>query len=133
MKFTSVISFCLLLLLFGCGQSPQPRDPVGVIQAEIQAINRGQADVAAGYFAENGQIISAWGQPTGKDKVKSFISTTLIKLKSHAEVNALASDGSKVTGTITWSTPYEKFPPFGLKAVVQDGKIASIEWGTAAK
>ena len=135
MKSARLVFVCLFLLplLLGCGNAQKPRDPVGVIQEEIKAINNAHADSAAGYFSDEGQIVCAWGQPKGKDKVKSFIATTLIKMKSHAELVDLMADGVNVTGTIVWSNPYEKFPPFALKAIVQDGKISRIEWGTSSK
>ena len=86
MKLPMVLA-CICLVFVGCASAATPHDPVGVVRAEIDAINKGQSDTAANLFASDGQLIVAGGQPKGRTNIRAFIIGGLIKLKTHAEIN----------------------------------------------
>lgn len=123
---------CLLLFANGCAPAP-PSDPVGVVKAEVQAVNKGQVDLAVSYFSDDAQVISAIGQPQGKAKIKAYL-TNLVAMKEHDEVVDLAVDGANVTGNLKISDTALAAPTnVMLKAVVQNGKITMLETGSKAQ
>jgi ketosteroid isomerase-like protein len=102
------------------------------VKAEIEAINKGQVDVASSYFSDDAQMVTSIGQPKGKEKIRTFV-INLIQMKEHDDIANLAVDGTNVTGRMTLTNTALQATPVSLKAVVQDGKIVSWEEGSAAK
>jgi ketosteroid isomerase-like protein len=102
------------------------------VKAEIEAVNKGQVDVASSYFSDDAQIVTSIGQPKGKEKIRAFV-FNLVQMKEHDEIVDLAADGTSVTGRMTLTDTALKAVPVNLKAVVEDGKIVSWEEGSAAK
>jgi ketosteroid isomerase-like protein len=113
------------------------------VKAEIEAVNKGQADIASSYFSDDAQIITSLGQPKGRAKIWTFM-FNLIGMKEHDSIIELAADGANVTGKMaitnaelqnnskeTWGKVI--LMPVTLKAIVQDGRIISWEVGSAAK
>jgi len=143
MKLSLILIGCLLLLLLGCSPAVKLNDPVGVVKAEIEAVNRGQNEVASSYFSDEAQIITSFGQPKGKEKIRAFM-FNLVRMKERDNIIDLTADGSNVTGKMTITNTalrdnsmatYGKDTPMpvNLKAVVEDAKIVSWEEGSAAK
>ena len=133
MKSKSLLPLCFLVLLFGCRQATQPHDPVGVVKAQIDALNKGQIDVATGYFSDDAQIVAPLGQPKGKEKIRAFI-LNQTKVKEHLEIIDMAADGANVAGTIIVKDTLTAKPiRENLKAIVQNGKITDWEVGTKAQ
>jgi ketosteroid isomerase-like protein len=136
MKQLLILTACLIPLLFGCSPAVPPHEPTAVVRALITAVNRGQVDVASSYFSDDAQIITAFGQPKGKAKIRNFMANE-IAMKEHDDIIDLAADGANVTGTMKilnkalQDNSKETFGkkadpvPLTLKAVVQDGKITS--------
>jgi hypothetical protein len=137
-----LILFACLAILLGCSPSVPPHDPLAVVKAEIAAVNAGHTDTAASLFADDAQIVTGFGQPSGKEKIHSFL-YNLIKLKEHDDIVLLTSDGANVTGNLKiWNQNVgnneadiqsKASLDVTLKAVVQDGKIVSWEMGSPAK
>ena len=133
MKSRLLVSFSLIVLISGCGQAPRPQDPIGVIRAQIEAVNKGQAEIAASFFSDDAQIVAPIGQAKGKEKIRAFM-MNLIKVKEHEEIIDLAVDGTNVTGTIDIKDTLVAKPiRMTLKAKVLNGKITDWEIGTKAK
>jgi hypothetical protein len=140
MKKFMVLMILPCLMLIACGTSVQPSDPVSVIRAEINSINKAQVDVATNLFSDDGQFVTGFGQPKGKDRIKNYIFGGLVKLKSHADIIELTANGFEVSGTIKLTNVAlidmykgKQIPLFSVKATVQNGKIQYMEWGTASK
>ena len=132
MKLSLILIGCLLLVLLGCSPAVRPHDPVGVVKAEIEAVNKGQVDTATSYFSDDAQIVTSIGQPKGKEKIRAFV-FNLVQMKEHDDIVNLASDGTNVTGRMTLTDTALQAVPVNLKAVVQRGKIVSWEEGSATK
>ena len=128
-----------LLLLASCAPTLQSTDPVSVTKALFIAINQGKAEKAANFFAKDGELITAFGQPQGAAKIQSFFKVTVIPLKTKVEIKELKADGVNVTGTFAMTNnntgnnseknPGEKVPIMKLSGIVQDGKITTMTWG----
>ena len=132
------ICSCLLLALMACGAASQPRSPEAVVRAAIEAIDKGQGEKAAGLFAEDSELVTAFGQPKGKQEIRDFIVVNVVKMKTRAKSKDLQSNGETVTGTfaLTNAALVDEFapkpvPPFFLKALIQGGKIKYMEWSTS--
>jgi limonene-1,2-epoxide hydrolase len=133
MKLKPLLPLCIIVLLFGCGKAVPPRDPVGVVKAQIDAIDKAQIDVATDYFSEDAGIIAPLGQPKGKEKIRAFM-LNLTKVKEHIQIIDLAADGANVTGTIDVKDTLTTIPiRMNLKATVLNGKITNWEVGTKAQ
>ena len=138
MKLRKLSIFMFLALLIGCVPSAKQKEPGSVIRAFFDALNKGQTTVATDYFASDGQIITGAGQPKGKDKVAAYL-IGRFKQKEHTDIMELTVNGSFVAGTLNvTNTTLEsiygkgKIPLMSLKAEVEDGKIVTLEIGTAA-
>jgi ketosteroid isomerase-like protein len=126
-----VTTTMLLLLLTSCAQAPQATDPVSVTKALFTAINQGKADVAAGYFAEDAELVTGFGQPTGLTKIRDFMKLTVVPMKTRVEVKEVTADGTAVTGVFTMKNNtdvYRNATPMQVIGVVQNGKITSMTW-----
>jgi hypothetical protein len=129
-----------LLLLASCAPIPEATDAVSVTKALFTAINQGKAEAAANFFAKDGELITAFGQPQGAVKIHNFFKVTVIPLKTKVEIKDLKVDGENVTGTFAMTNnntgnnsatnPGEKVPLMKLSSVVQEGKIKSMTWTT---
>ena len=120
----------LSLAEIGCAASAPPKDPVAVTKAMFAAINNGKAETAANYFAEDAELITGFGQPTGHAKIKSFFQLTVIPLKTHIEVSELNGSAENVNGIFLMKSINEFREPISMKVigVVVDGKIKSMTW-----
>jgi len=120
----------LLLTETGCESSAPPKDPAAVTKAMFTAINNGKAETAANFFAEDAELITGFGQPTGLSKIKSFFKLTVIPLKTHIEISELNSSAGNVTGIFIMKSTNEFREPTSMKVigVVIDGKIKSMTW-----
>jgi hypothetical protein len=133
MKAKLLVSFSLIVLISGCGHAPRAQDPIGVIRAQIEAVNKGRAEIAASLFSDDAQIVAPIGQAKGKEKIRAFM-MNLVKVKEHEEIIDLAVDGTNVTGTVEIKDTLVTKPiRMTLKANVVNGKIAVWEIGTKAK
>ena len=132
MKLKPLLPLCILVLLFGCAKAPQPLDPVGVVKAQTDAINKVQIDVATAYFSNEAIIIAPLGQPKGKEKIHVFM-LNLTEVKEHIEIIDLTTDGTNVTGTIDVKNALVAKPVrMNLKPIVLNGRITNWEVGTKA-
>jgi hypothetical protein len=132
MELSLILIGCLLLVLLGCSAAVRPHDPVGVVKAEIEVVDKGQVDVASSYFSDDAQIVTAWGQQKAREKIRAFM-FNLVQMKEHDDIINLVADGTNVTGRMTLADTALKDTPVNLKAVVEDGKITRWEEGSAAK
>ena len=136
--FTLRIGGLLLTILIGCAPSQQATDPSSVTKALFTAINQGKADAAANCFAKDGEL-TAYGQKYSGQKLRDFITKSLISLGTNIETQELNVDGVKLNGTIrvtnSWLKPQfpQGIPPFSVVVVVQDGKIKSMSWEVIRK
>lgn len=119
-----------LRVLTACTPSKPVTDPVAVTKAVFAAINNKQAETAAGYFAEDAQITTAFGQPAGITKILGFLKTTVIPYKMHLEIADISASGDNVTGTFTLKDIAGNQTPTNMQvlAVVTNGKIESMTW-----
>ena len=131
--FTILLVTVLLQTIVACKPAGTVTDSISVIKAMFNAINKKQAETAANFFSEDGQLTTGFGQPTGIKKIRDFLQTSWIPLKSHFELKEInASDGT-VTGIFTLQNTSDLFhnpTPMQLIAVVQNGKIKSMTWTT---
>jgi hypothetical protein len=122
-----------VLLLIGCAPAPQATDPASIAKGLFDAINNGRAEAAANYFARDGELITAVGQPKGAEKILFFLKMTLVPLKARVEMKEVKADGENVTGRFTFaSTNLGKDAPIPMKlsGVVQAGKIKTMTWSS---
>jgi hypothetical protein len=127
-----VVSVALLLATAACA-SRSPTDPVEVMRALFDQVNRGRAKAATGLFAEGAQIITGFGQPKGQAKILFFFEKTVVPLKTILKVEDLSADGENVVGLFTLQSisPQFKSPvPMQVVAIVRDGKIQSMTWSS---
>jgi hypothetical protein len=130
------VQVCFVVSLFSlvfmaCGQGALVTDPVAVTRAMFDAVNRGQSEKAAGYFSADAEIVTGFGQPTGSRKIEAFFKTTVIPMKTHAEIKDLKADGVNVTGVFLMKSSSDEFKnatPMKIIAVVLNGKISSMTW-----
>jgi hypothetical protein len=128
-----LIAGLLLTILIGCTPSPQATDPISVTKAFFTAINQGKAEAAASCFAKDGEL-TAYGQKYSGQKLREFLTKSLISFGTRIETQKLSVDGVKIDGTIrvtnSWLKPQfpKGIPPFSVEGIVQDGKITSMWW-----
>jgi hypothetical protein len=131
-----LLAALLSLTLIACAPTPQATDPASVTKALFNAINQGKAEAAANCFADDGQLIWAFGQPKGTKKLHDYIQNTLIPMKTKLTIITLTADGENATGVFsianrdTQSQFPNGAPPLKLDAVVQSGKIKTMTWST---
>ncbi|HVO39078.1 MAG TPA: nuclear transport factor 2 family protein [Spirochaetia bacterium] len=131
-----LLSMCAAALLLGvasCAPKAVPTDPASVVRAVFEAINQGHGETAASFFAPDAQWITAIGQPSGSQKILSWIRDGWIPLKTRLEIKEIQASGDNVTGVFTVQNVSDEFhspTPLALSAVVQNGKITSMTWTT---
>jgi len=130
------VGVIFLLFLIACAPSVKATDPASVTKSLFDAINKGQAEAAASYFAEDGEFIWSFGQPKGVQKILNYFKTNLIPLKTHVELQDLKVDGDNLTGTFKITSTWFKSafpngaPLYKVSGVVQGGKIKSMMWSS---
>ncbi len=110
----------------------QATDPIAIVNGLFDTINNVQAEKATSYFADDGQLITAWGQPKGIKKLLGFFTNTMFPLKTQLKVIELNASGVNVTGifAIKDSGGFTNWGLLKVVSIVQDGKIKSMTWTT---
>jgi hypothetical protein len=125
-----VVLAALCQLHVACSRH-EATDPVAVIRATFDAINAGQPDKAASFFADDAEWTSAFRQATGAYTIHEMLRLTTIPMKTRLEIRTINADGSSVNGVIYMVSSTE---PTGLYlrlvATVKEGKIQSMSWTT---
>jgi hypothetical protein len=131
----------LLLMLVACAPAPKATDPVSVTKVLFDDINKGRAEAATNCFAADGELVTAFGQPRGAEKLRTFFKMGLIPMKTKVEIKELEADGENVKGIFeirnadlgnNSEETLGNTAPISMKlaGVVQEGKIKSMTWGT---
>lgn len=122
-----------LLFAASCAPRAVPTDPVSVTRAVFEAINKGHAETAVSFFAPDAQWITAFGQPSGTQKILGALRDGWIPMKTRLEIKEIQASGDNVTGVFTVQNVSDEFrnpTPLALSAVIQDGKIKTMTWTT---
>ncbi len=118
--------------LFADDALAQATDPTAIVNGLFDAINNAQAEKATSYFADDGQLITAWGQPKGVKKLLSFFTTTIFPLKTQLTLLELNVSGVNVTGVfaIKDNGGFSNWGLLKIITIIQDGKFKSVTWTT---
>jgi hypothetical protein len=125
-----VAAAVLSVVLSACGSNAPLTDPVAVTRALFDYINRGKAEAAAGLFADDGELVTGFGQPKGQNKIKTFFQTTVIPLKVHLEVKEINLSNGTMLGTFMMQdvSAFKTPTLMEVKAAIQDGRVKSMTW-----
>jgi len=126
-RFISILAVVTILATSSRLALAQTTDPVAVVQASIDALNRGDVEAGMVVFADDATLNTATGSSTGKEQIRRKVEADIA---ARVQVNAsnFQVAGDQVTYTLV--TTSDQFRSMGIDAIdgtatvtVQGGKI----------
>jgi hypothetical protein len=118
----ALIVTALVVSLASC-KPAQPTDPIAIIQASNERINKGDLDGYLKYFADDAVISDEHGRSVGTQAIREYMQQEIVAKDFRFELSDLSADGDIVTYTChVYMGNMDLGIVKGL-SVIKDGKI----------